>query len=165
MAAATYSVVTVLNWVEAKIQDATNLALTEAQITAFIAQAIVADATTYTFTKRATGIYTHTSFGEEVSRLLLFQTPAAPFSGEDDKAYTVNCDGSIIVTTGTHSTSTIDVIGAPVDIGTLMPHVLMTLATRASRIEPQSMGGASIDPSQHADKLRRAAEYWRGGAV
>lgn len=86
------------------------------------------------------------------------------FTGQNDVVYTVNCSGSIIVTSGTHSGSAnIAVTGLPVDFSYIMTDILKQLAVhRVEEIAVKMGNGGEINPTTVYDQLIDAAARWQG---
>jgi len=161
MAAATYTYVTVLDEIRLALDwKGTDKIMSDAEINRFIFEHIMAEESTWVFQKVTTGLYKNYhgySYG------LMLYNPT--FTGEDDCVYLVNARGSISVTTGTHSTETINVTGARVDFPTVMVDILHWLATHRCKEISESVGGGSVSSTSVAREIRDMIEYWQGVTV
>lgn len=164
MAAPVYTYVTVLDEVRLALNmKGSDAFLTDDEIESFIFENIVSESATYTFQKVLTGkLYKY--YGGFAYGLFLWGTNsgAPTFTGETDVEYTIRAKGSIEVTTGTHSTDTIDVAGARVDFPHLMTQLLHYLATHRSQEISVSGGLGSVSAAGVQDQLFKMADYWTG---
>lgn len=163
MASPVYTVETALAVVKLGRNDAGGDWLTDAQYRSLIAANIVEPRAALTFDKLVTGYYVY-NYGQHGGRytILLFEDDTTPFAGEDDVEYEVSARGSIVVTTGTHSTNSISVTAAVIDYGKLMEDIYFTLSAQSSITIAQSFGNIGITPGVIARDLREIASHWRG---
>jgi hypothetical protein len=161
MAAATYSVESLLDNVKLAVNDVDGNWITDAQYNSFIISNIVQTTGTITFEKRGVGYYLAQNYSGNPN-ILLFDNDTTPFTGEDDNAYAVDAKGTIMVTTGTHSTDSIGVAASVVDFAALMYELLMWLAGHRSMQIAQTFGGDSFTPGDVAAQLTLQASHYLG---
>jgi len=111
--------------------------------------------TTYSFGKRATGVWTLRHDGRKI---WLYDMS---FTGQDDCEYTVNCTGSIELTVGTDTNTTLTVSGTEINFPELVVDVIQYLITHKAQLEAASVGAMSFTPMDE-ERLQRVAEMWRG---
>jgi len=158
MAAPSYTYVTVLDEVRLALDwKGTDKIMTDAEINRFIFEHILAEETTWIFQKVTTGLYK--CYHAYTYGLMLYNPT---FTGEDNNVYLVNARGSIVVTTGTHTTDNITVTGARVDFPLVMVDVLHWLATHRCKEISASSGGGSVSSASVAREIRDMIEYWQG---
>ena len=161
MAAAVYNVESLLDNVKLALNDIDGNWITDAQYNAFIMCQIAQSASTITFEKKAVGYYVADGYGGN-PYALLFDSDTAPFTGETDVEYDVDAKGTIHVTSGTHSTDTIDVSAAVVDFAALMYEILLWLANHRAMQIAQTFGGDSITPGDVHDNIMSMASHYAG---
>ena len=119
---------------------------------------------TYTLTKRTTGIYTY-SGGVD----LYLSNQITPFTGDNDVTYTVSARGltvKSVISNGViqtdHSSSTIDIIGVPVDFNGYMVELFGTLKSQRATELTSSVGDASFTIDNTRARIDSAIAYWQG---
>lgn len=163
MASPIYNVITPLAWLKRHVRDTDNKWLTDAQYQAYIGEAMYGTVAPFVFLKNQTNWYRNYYFGQgDPSALILFETPTAPFTGEDDCTYEVSCTGVIQCSAGTATASSITARGVIIDLTILIPAVLDTLMVLASQLGNSSSGGSSRDNSARLKQLKEMAATWRG---
>lgn len=168
MAGAVYTYTTVLDEVRLSLGwKGTDKVLTDAEIERSIYSHIPNLSQAWNFSVKLTGKL-YTSDNKYPYGLMLLGTGGAgavggpTFTGEDDKVYVSNAKGSIRVTTGTHSTTSITVEGARVEYPALMVEILHFLATNRCQEISVSVGYEGISSAQIHSQLLEMADYWTG---
>ena len=156
MVAAVYTTVDVLDLLKLTLDDTGGDLLTAAQYNAFILKHITTKSSSYKLTEVVTGT-TYTYMGGPV-----WIYGIATTEGEDDKVYEVNCQGTILVTTGAHAAGDITVTGALVNFPELMVEMCLYLAQHKAQKMSVTLGDGSMSPEEVHRKLVTMAEYWRG---
>lgn len=165
MAAAVLTVETALEIVKLGRNDTLGAWLSDAQYRSLILGHVKETSNTRTFTAINS---TNTFFVAENGRyrgshdLLLFDSDTAPITGADDRVYEVSARGTIAVTTGAHTSSTITTTASVIDYGALMKDIFYHLAIHSSIPIAQSFGDISITPGAIFKYLLEAAEHWEG---
>lgn len=141
--------------------------LEDYQLYEFAQQHIVSANTTVQLSKRSTGVYTYQMGYAPVA--MLFNTPAAPFTGDADVTYYTYANGPTVraYTSGgtvpvNHSSDTISLTGALVDFNEMMYHILTWLASYRAMAISQSYGNGSLSPGEMRKELLEMAASWRG---
>jgi hypothetical protein len=157
MASAVYTTVDVIDLLKLTLDDTGGDLLTAAQYNAYILKHIIAKSQNFKLTEIVTGT-TYTYMGDPV-----WIYGIATTEGEDDKVYEVNCQGTILVTTGAHAAGDITVTGALVDFPELMVEICVYLLAQHKAQEMSvTLGDGSMSPEEVHRKLVSMAEYWRG---
>lgn len=165
MVAGTYTVVTVLDEVRLALSmKGTDAFVTDDEIERFIYANIEGTTrSTHNFTlitaatTGPSGVYACVD-GRPYGLMLFGPTMTC----EADCVYVLNARGSITVTSGTPTATSITVTGIPVDFSTVMVQLLHWLATHRAQEISESMGGGSISPGGVKDQLIDMCEYWQG---
>jgi len=141
--------------------------LEDYQLYEFAQNHIVKANTTVQLSKRSTGVYTYQQGYTPYA--MLFNTPAAPFTGDADVTYYTYARGPSIraytsggTTPVDHSSDTISISGAMVDFNELMFHLLTWLASNRAMTISQSYGNGSLSAIEMRKELLDMAASWRG---
>jgi hypothetical protein len=165
MAAGSYTVVTVRDEVRlALAMKGSDAFLTNAEIDRFIFKHLIGTTRgVYNFmlvtavSTGPSGVYIHNN-GKPYGLMLFGPTMTA----EADCVYVLNASGSITVTSGAPSATSIDVTGIPVDFPGVMVELLHYLATHRAQEISVSIGDGSVSAESVHAKLLEMADYWTG---
>ena len=172
MASPTYTYVTIYD----EVKDAMNFNADDTDVSAssvattFLTQAII-DRLTFrrivnNETQYTAELATDNIFVAYLGGYTYWLNPT--FTGESGSptgvAYTVNASGSIEVTSGTHSTTSITVTAAGVNFALLMVDVFRYCGNYFSRQVAASYGPTSISPQTVRQELMRQASHWASEA-
>jgi len=114
---------------------------------------------TYTFNKRGTlGDKVTWTYRNDGLKVMFY---GLTFTGEDDAEYQVNCNGSVQLTSGTDSNTTLTMTGTEVNFPELIVDVCQYLITHKAQDESVNVGAVSFTPQDEA-RLINIMEYWRG---
>ena len=157
MAVAVYTTVDVLDLLKLTLKDVGgDLFADDAPYNAFILKHIIAVSSTFKLTEIVAGT-TYKYMGGPV-----WIYGIATTEGETDTVYEVNCQGTILVTTGSHSAGDITVTGAKVDFPELMVELCIFLAQHKAQEMSISLGDGGMNPEEVHRKLIGMAELHRG---
>ena len=156
MAVAEYNYETVLEEIKLLVGDNDNAWMTDTWYKSKIFEHFITNKqTTYSFGLRATGIWTARNDGRKIWFYDMSLT------GLDDCIYTVNCNGSIELTTGTDTTDPYTVSGTEVNYPELVCDVCQYLITIMAQKASVNVGAVSYTPQDEA-RLISIMEIWRG---
>jgi hypothetical protein len=175
MAAASYSVITVIDQVKTHINDVANTLgadgdfdglggsasddLTYKQI--MLANIIPSGEQTLTLTKQTTGVYTYSASTDDTA--LWFANNTTPFTGEDDVVYQVYGKGpAVFVSSGAPTATEISIAGAWINWREMLAQTFFWLAdTKATQIA-LSVESETIDPGAVRDALNEQGRLAQG---
>jgi hypothetical protein len=150
---------TAIDIIRREIQDTNSRFITEDDyIEEIIYQHLDANENTYTFTQRVTGSSAVWTWSLNGKRFMLWNPSFSEESGCD---YRLNANGSIKLTSGTDTRTSIDVTGTRLDFNACMVDLLQRLITKVAQEAPMSVGDGSYTPPTE-ERLRAVLQQYRG---
>ncbi len=135
---------------------------------------LITEESTYTLTRLTTGIYKYLGgLGAIVPPVpgisLVLSDDATPFTGDNDVNYTVYAQGLKVKaeTVGgnvrvDHSSTTIDIVGAPVDFNRYVSELFIYLKSQKMTQITQSIDSATFTIDNTMQRLDSAIAMWQG---
>lgn len=146
---------TILDEVKLALNDSGNDFMSDTEYKRYIFKHLISDSNTYAFQSRVSGSLWTYSVGRE------YWFYGGSFTEESACDYNYYPNGSIELTSGTDTRSSIDVTATLIDFPELILDICQTLLLHRSKEASSSIGGASYTPPDEA-RIREVMEIWRG---